>query len=131
MPPSQVFFDANVLLEVILARPKQAAARKVIKQYAGRSVISALTAHLVVHFGLERTDMATLRAFLDDYEMLALEPADFEWAFTNARDEDFEDALQLAVAIRSGQGQFLTFDKSLYETYKSLPNIKTVLLPVT
>src|SRR3989344_920251 len=128
MPPSQVFFDANVLLEVILERPKQAAARKAIKQHAGVSVISALTGHLIVHFGLERTDMATLRAFLADYEMLALETADFDWAFSNARDEDFEDALQLAVAIRSGLGHFLTFDKPLYETYKSLPNIKTVLL---
>ncbi len=128
MPPDAVFLDANILLEVILDRPKQVAAREIIKKHAGVSAISALTAHLVVHFGLSRTDMAILRVFLDDYEMLALTPADFEWAFTNARSVDFEDALQLAVAIRSGLGRFLTFDKQLYDLYKSLPAVKLELL---
>lgn len=128
MPDRPVFLDANVLLEIILDRPRQKVARETVKRHAGSSAISALTGHLVVHFGLSRTDMPVLRAFLADYQVLALEPSDFEWAFTNARNPDFEDALQLAVAIRNGFGQFLTFDKKLFETYKSLPTIKIGLL---
>jgi predicted nucleic acid-binding protein len=69
-----------------------------------------------------------LRSFLGDYTILPLDESDFEWAFTNMRNPDYEDALQLAVAIRNGCSKFATFDKDLVTTYKNLPQIKTQLL---
>ncbi len=124
---SSVFLDANILLEILLDREKNIDARKVLEKYAGSLNISALTAHLVVHFGQTRVELPILRQFLADYTILPLEAADFDWAFVNARNQDFEDALQLSIAIRHGCIEFITFDKPLYETYKGLPSIKLKL----
>lgn len=128
MSSDQLFIDANVLLEIILSCSMEGIARQQLKQAGSRPCISALTAHLIVHFGLERTDLLVLRKFLADYRILNLKAVDFEWAFTNARTNDFEDALQLAVAIRNGCQVFVTFDKSLHKAYKTLPNIRLKLL---
>lgn len=123
-----VFLDANILLEVLLSRDGDKKARTYIANHAGNIHISALTAHLVVHFGQAIVALPVLRSFLGDYYIEPLTDQDFEWAFTNARNADFEDALQLAVAIRTGCDAFATFDKSLYAAYKNLPTIDLKLL---
>jgi predicted nucleic acid-binding protein len=123
-----VFLDANVLLEIILGRNQKNVARRFIEQRSENLYISALTAHLVAHFGRAIVDLPVLREFLADYNMIALDPIDFEWAFTNARNQDFEDALQLAVAIRNGCGRFVTLDKNLASTYSNLIQIQTQFL---
>jgi len=125
---TNVFLDTTILLEVILHRQNEDKAREALKQHAGDIHISTLTAHLIVHFGKKIVSLATLKNFLSDYTLLSLEKIDFTWAFSNVRGDDFEDALQLAVAIRHGCENFLTFDSGLYEHYKNLPNIKITLL---
>ena len=125
---NSIFLDTNILLEILLNRKGDTIARDYLAKHAGSLHISALTAHLVTHFGIEFVDLSVLKIFLNDYYIEALTDQDFEWAFLNARDSDFEDALQLAVAIRTGCRVFATFDKSLYETYKGLPVIKVALL---
>lgn len=117
--PSAVFLDANILIEIIQGRAKQASARAILQQHAGQLYISALTAHLVMHFGLERTTTLVLRQFLSDYTILPLEDGDFEWAFANMQGADYEDALQIAVATRNNHTSFITFDKSLVKRYTS------------
>jgi predicted nucleic acid-binding protein len=123
-----LFLDANILLEIILAREKETVVRQFIEEQTGTLCISTLTAHLIVHFGESIVALPVLRKFLADYTVLALDSADFEWAFTNVRNQDFEDALQLAVAIRNGCNQFITFDKRLVTTYNDLVTIETRLL---
>jgi len=123
-----LFLDANILLEIILGREKQAVARKTIEGQRNQLCISSLTAHLVVHFGQSIVELPVLRKFLSDYTILSLESSDFEWAFINARNKDFEDALQLAVAVRNDCSEFLTLDKVLHKTYGDLLPIRTRLL---
>lgn len=122
------FLDANILLEILLDRQNNHIARGYLQHHAGNLGISALTAHLVIHFGTVIVGLPVLRKFLDDYKLQSLTDADFAWAFQNARNDDFEDALQLAVAIRAGYDEFVTFDKTLYEAYKTLPTIAVKLL---
>lgn len=122
-----MFLDANIVLEILLGRKKEAVARKLIEKHSDDLYISVLTAHLVTHFGQAIVELPILRKFLADYTVLALDATDFEWAFTNVRKYDFEDALQLAVAIRNGCNLFVTFDKALVARYKDLPMIKTQL----
>lgn len=124
MPDKLIFLDANILLEILLERKNDKVARRFIKNNAGHLAISALTAHLVVHFGSKVVDLPILRQFLGDYYMLEMTYMDFDWAFNNARSSDFEDALQLAIAIRNGCNEFVTFESQLYKVYKDLPTIK-------
>lgn len=128
MPDKLVFLDANVLLEILLERKNDKAARQFIKDNAGHLAISALTAHLVVHFGSKVVELPTLRQFLGDYYLLEMTYMDFDWAFNNARSNDFEDALQLAIAVRNGCNEFVTFESQLFKVYKDLPTIKVKLL---
>ncbi|HVC36248.1 MAG TPA: type II toxin-antitoxin system VapC family toxin [Candidatus Dormibacteraeota bacterium] len=128
MDKDRLFVDANVLLEIILSRKNEKLARNILEDNSNNLFISALTAHLVVHFGQLVVDLPILRSFLEDYTILSLNESDFEWAFTNMRNQDFEDALQLAVAIRNGCNTFITLDKDLATTYNNLPQIKTSLL---
>jgi predicted nucleic acid-binding protein len=123
-----LFLDANVLLEIILSRENEATARKALEMGQSNLFISSLTAHLIVHFGKALVALPVLRQFLSDYTILGLESVDFEWAFTNLRNDDFEDALQIGVAIRNGCADFLTFDKGLYKAYADLPSICMKLL---
>ena len=124
---NKVFLDANVLLEILLDRKNKITAKKILNKFDGNLYISTLTAHLVAHFGLDFVDMPTIKAFLSDYYIEPLTDKDFEWAFSNARSKDFEDALQLSVAIKSGCDLFITFYKNLYELYRTLPTIKVKL----
>ncbi len=125
---SNVFLDANIVLEIILERHKQQLAKDLLAKYSDNLNISALTAHIITYFGLQRVDLPVLRLFLKDYNVLSLESADFGWAFNNIRNNDFEDALQLGVAIRNGCTSFVTLDKLLVDTYASLKNISVQLL---
>ncbi len=128
MPSNALFLDANILLAIILGRNKRNQARQLLKGQKEKPYISALTAHLVVHFGQAIVELPTLRKFLGDYIVLSLERTDFEWAFMNMRGNDFEDALQIAVAIRNGCDSFATFDKDLAKNYEELLTIKTKLI---
>ncbi len=123
-----VFLDANVVLEIILERHNQELAKELLSKYSDNLYISSLTAHLVMYFGYKRVDLPVMRRFLADYTILQLDSADFEWAFNNIRNGDFEDALQLAVAIRNGCTSLVTFDKPLVDAYGSLNNISVNLL---
>lgn len=122
------FLDANILLEILLGRRKEKIARKFLEENNENLHISILTAHLVVHFGKTVVPLPILRAFLSDYSLLSVDQPDFEWAFTNIRGNDFEDALQLSTAIRNGCSNFVTLDKSLVGAYKDLASIEVQLL---
>lgn len=125
---NNIFLDANIVLEIILERPNQQLAKNLLSKYSDNLNISALTAHLIMYFGAKRVDLTVLRLFLGDYNILSLDSADFEWAFNNIRSNDFEDALQLGVAIRNGCTSFITLDKSLSDNYASLKSISVNLL---
>jgi predicted nucleic acid-binding protein len=125
---SSVFLDASILLEIILGRRKQQLAKDLLTKYSENLNISSLTAHLITYFGQKRVELIVLRRFLEDYTVLSLDSGDFEWAFNNIRNNDFEDALQLSVAIRNGCASFITLDKTLFDTYANLKSIPVQLL---
>jgi predicted nucleic acid-binding protein len=76
----------------------------------------------------KRVDINIIEKFLLDYKILSLSEEDVKWAMTNRRNADFEDALQIAIAIRNGCTEFITLDRELYEAYKNLPTLKLRLL---
>ena len=125
---SSIFLDANIVLEIVLERQNQQLAINFLSKYSDDLNISSLTAHLIIYFGQKRVDLPVLRRFLEDYTVLSPDSVDFEWAFNNIRNNDFEDALQLSLAIRNGCNSFITFDKSLVDSYANLRNISIQLL---
>jgi len=118
-----MFLDTNILLELILAdRPHYPQVKNFLETTTEVTAISILTAHLVMHFGRkEDADEAFLHAVLNENKMIAVSPEDYQWAANNERGKDFEDALQMAVAVRSRCSTFLTLDMSFAKRYADLP----------
>ena len=111
------FVDANVLLEVILRRARATTC----EQFLGNSedkAISLLTLDLVMYF-VQRDKLAwvPVKAFLDSFRWMPIVEADAQWAFAQFAGDDFEDALQVACAIREGCSKFVTLDKGLSKKY--------------
>lgn len=118
-----IFLDANTLLEITLAdRPYYTQVQHFLENTDEATAISMLTSHLVIHFGRKaQIDDAFLHAVLNENKLLALTPEDYEWAANNERGSDFEDALQMSIAIRSGCSSFVTLDAALAKRYTKLP----------
>lgn len=113
-----VFLDANIVLEVLLGRDKFLLAQEVISS-SGNTSISILSVHLVFYFGLkEGVEKSVLEAAIEDNRVLGLAYEDYLWAKQNCVGYDFEDALQVAIAIRSGCTEFVTLNKTLAQNYK-------------
>lgn len=113
-----LFADANIILEILLpGRPKSQDVEKLLR---GKDIcISMLTVHLVYHFGLqERYELNQIKRFLDGYAILDVTGSDYQKALQTIRDKDFEDALQLAVAMRSDCDAVITLDRQFAKTYK-------------
>jgi len=124
-----VFLDANVILEVTLKdKPRFEQAQQFLETLADDTAISILTVHLLMHFGRKQGIAdELLEDVIGENELLAVTPEDYVWASLNERGKDFEDALQVATAIRSGCKSFITFDATLATTYEGCP-IEIVLL---
>ena len=116
-----IFLDANVLLELLLPdRPKTAALAIVLSKLEHKTAISALTVHLVMHFGRQAgINDELIHAIVTLNTMLASTEADYAWAVTHEHGRDFEDALQVGCAINNGCTQFLTLDKALIKQYQA------------
>jgi len=121
-----VFLDSNILLEVILkGRTKRSQVKEYLESMSKSddfSSISMLTVHLIMHFGRkEQIDDGLLQGVINENELLALSYEDYDWALANERGKDFEDALQLAVAMRAECDTFVSLDKRLARDYSDLP----------
>jgi predicted nucleic acid-binding protein len=58
---------------------------------------------------------------LSENKILPLALEDYRWAVDNEQGRDFEDALQVAMAIRTGCSSFITLDANLAKRYAKLP----------
>jgi predicted nucleic acid-binding protein len=127
MPSNRTYFDANILLELVENRQSYAAAYDAVAG-AEHPYISTLSVHIFMYFEYAAYDTKYLIDFLNAFTIADLTQADTMWAFANCRGNDFEDALQIAVALRNGCDEFVTLDKSLAHAYKDLPTLKITLL---
>ena len=125
---SKIFFDTNILIESALKRRRKPAVDKLLHASAGRAYISSLTAHLLVYFARKDVALSDIRLLLDDFIILPLSATEVTWAFDNIRDNDFEDALQLACAVQGECDTFVTLDTGLAKRYATLPHFTIQLL---
>lgn len=117
-----VFVDANIVLELILPGRKKAKAVARILGQQSDMALSMLSAHLIWHFGrLQGLPDDFLTKIIDDYKLLSVTEADYNWAKHNERGKDFEDALQVAIALKAGCDTFITLDGPLIKRYIAQP----------
>lgn len=122
---SKVFVDANLLVEIMLVRPKLERASEVLHNPDDTFVISTLTVHILHYFaeaeGIERKFVRRLAGLAYHAPLLA---ETVQNAYDRYNGKDFEDCLQAACAERAGCDKIVTLDKG----FKRASNTE---LPVT
>lgn len=115
-----ILLDANVVLELLLpGRRKRSEVKQWLGQIAEEPCISMLTVHLALHFGFkEKLTLQDIKDILASYPKIALLPEDYTTAMRLLKDNDHEDALQLATAERVGCSAIATLDQKFAEIYK-------------
>ncbi len=120
---NMVFADANIPLELSLPdRRHRPDVESVLGSITEPVAVSTLTAHLMWYFG--RKDAIPdedIRTSVAAYKLLDFVAEDYIWAVANEQGKDFEDALQVAIALRSGCSSFMTLDKRLADAYAQVP----------
>lgn len=122
-----VCLDANVVIEIILDRHKAQVCRDYLNSVQEEVAITVLSLDLLLYYSeSKKLHLPAVEEFLRLFIWLPMTDGDAEWAFRRFEGKDFEDALQIASAIREGCGTFVTLDKSLAKKY--VADIKTKLL---
>ncbi len=113
------FVDANVLLEVILRRARATVCEDFLNSDEDKA-ISTLTLDLVMYF-VERDKLPwePVKAFLGSFVWLPIVDADAQWAFARFNGKDFEDAFQVACAVRENCSRLVTLDEPLSKKYSN------------
>lgn len=108
----QTFFDANVVLELLLGRKNKQAIIKRLTAGGEAFCISPLTVHLCYHFGLAAgISFDTITNLLNTMIILNMDDQVVGRAQDLYRGTDFEDCLQAATAELGNCSAILTFDR--------------------
>lgn len=125
-----IFLDANILMEVFFERQKLQAVRTKLASMKGAFDLSTsiLVVSILFYYAEKhKVDKQAVHKFLTNYILLDVTAEDYEWAKQNDTG-DFEDALQMACAMRHDATHFVTLDKLLPKNYANHSEIKIVLL---
>lgn len=115
-----VAIDVNVIIEIIENRSRASLCGRYLETCKQPRVVSMLALNLVMYLAEKyKADVAVARKTLEQFRWLPVLPEDGVWAFARFGDRDYEDALQVACAVREGCTRFVTLDAGLAKKYKS------------
>lgn len=117
-----IVLDANVVMEILDQRRQYQAVLKALAAHRHQNAPAALSTLTVSHvFYLAEKAHIPLdqaEALLASYKTFGVLPEDVAWALDHYKQDDFEDALQVAAALREGCTSFMTLDQSLAEKHR-------------
>ncbi|OGL30384.1 hypothetical protein A3F37_00720 [Candidatus Saccharibacteria bacterium RIFCSPHIGHO2_12_FULL_41_12] len=121
-----VYLDANILIEIALGRSRYKKIEELLSVQSN-TALSILSVHLLIYFGLKSgIDIKLLEAIAEKHQILDVTYDDYLWAKKNCVNNDFEDALQVACAIRNGATKILTIDRDMVKNYGDVLNFELI-----
>jgi len=123
-----IVIDTNIVVEILEKRSKLLAVLDYLKQNQDEEVaISTLTLSNVFYL-LEshKVDVSIAEPLLQSYKIISVMAEDADWAFTHYKGIDFEDALQVAAALRETCVAFVTIDKKLAKKYDAFLPVELI-----
>jgi predicted nucleic acid-binding protein len=118
-----IVLDTNIIMEILEKRRYLAEVLRTLATYGKQPIaISTLTLSNVFYLVEKHPDAVVIaEKILKTYKVIGVLPEDATWAYAHYQGKDFEDALQIAAALREGCTTFLTIDSPLAKKYASLP----------
>lgn len=120
--------DVNVVMDILLGREREEVCRRYLAVRLDEELaISSLTVSTVMYY-VEKYSInaAEIQRMLERYTWLPCDSSEVKWAFENYEGEDFEDALQVACALRSKCSRLATGDRSLAKKYAGVMPIDLI-----
>jgi predicted nucleic acid-binding protein len=123
-----IVLDTNVVLEILEKRGRLQAVAHTLNRYKDDvSAVSTLTLSNVFYLVEKHKNAVTVaEELLKTYRIIGVAPEDAAWAFARYNGKDFEDALQVAAAMREKCSAFLTIDAHLARKYGKLLNVELI-----
>ena len=124
-----IALDANAVMEILVERNRQGNIQTAVAQYSSNTDlgISSLTAsHIFYLAEQQKIPIARAEALISTYRFYDVQASDVIWALKQYGGKDFEDALQIAAALREGCKTFITLDKKLATKYGKYLNIQLI-----
>lgn len=122
---ASTFVDTNVLMELIFSRLRRQAVTEAlsVEPELSASILALSTTFYYIEKG--RLDKPEAHEFFKNYQILGMNEADYNWAAQNDQG-DFEDALQVACALRHGCKKLITLDADLAKRHHKHIAVKLV-----
>ncbi len=122
--------DANILLELLEQHKHMLAVRQTLDDFRqqGEAVSASALSISHIFYLAEAHNIATKRVeeLTRVFKVYDVTSADIDWALGHYKGKDFEDALQIAAALREKCAAFLTLDASLARKYSKFLDIKLI-----
>lgn len=122
--------DANIIMELLENRRYVQPVRDALRNFAKTGEIAGVSALSVSNvFYLAESHKLTLKdveKVIRSFKVFDVVSADVDWAFAHYKGKDFEDALQVASALREDCTVFLTLDTALAKKYSKFLKIQLV-----
>jgi predicted nucleic acid-binding protein len=120
------FVDANIVLEILLERTNMQKVAHTLKNEKNL-VVSTLTVSHVMYFAEKnKVDLVAAEKLINRFKRLDVVDVDITKAFGIYQGQDYEDALQIACAVRNKCTTFITHDQNLAKKYAKTIKIKLV-----
>ncbi|MES2971652.1 MAG: PIN domain-containing protein [Patescibacteria group bacterium] len=113
-----ILLDTNILLEILENRRKHDAVTRAIANSSQPFAITVLTISDVFYIAeRNKLDFGKVENLIKSHQYIDVVSADVDWALAYYKGKDFEDALQVAAALRKKCTAFMTIDSSLAKKY--------------
>lgn len=123
-----ILLDTNIVMEILEKRSRFDAVLHTLQRYAQEeSAVTTLTLSTVFYlFEKNKQALPVIEKHLRSHRIISVTAEDAGWAFDHYQHDDFEDALQVAAAIRSGCSHLITLDGPLSKKYAEHLTIELV-----
>lgn len=123
-----IVLDTSIVLETLERRTHYEQVVQFLEANKTNVVaVSPLTLSNIFYLiGNNKTHQLTAEKLLNSFKILGVDDIDASWAFDNYDGSDFEDALQVASAIRNKASVFVAIDKVLANKYGKYLKIYTL-----
>jgi predicted nucleic acid-binding protein len=124
-----IVLDANIVLEVLEERRYCQEVLAALDRLAGqdRPAVSVLTvSHSFYLAEAHKVPLARVEKLIRTFTIFDVLSKDVNWALAHYQAKDFEDALQVAAAIRHKASVFMTLDSALAAKYQKFLKIGLV-----
>jgi predicted nucleic-acid-binding protein len=124
-----IALDTNAVMEILAARKRQGNIQAAIAHHSSKNdlALSSLTVSNLFYLAEKhKIPMARTEILISSYKFYDVQARDVIWALKQYGGKDFEDALQVAAALREGCKTFITIDKKLATKYGKYLNIQLI-----